>query len=47
MLNVYSLGTKTRFQAPRTGTLYLRLNDHPGELTDNNGTVVVEFREAD
>ena len=47
MLNVHSLGTKIRFEAPRTGTLYLRLNDHPGELTDNKGTVLVEFREAD
>ncbi len=45
MLKVTALGTKSRFESPCRGTLYLRLNDHPGELADNKGTVSVEFRE--
>ena len=28
-------------------TLYLRLNDHPGELADNKGSVSVEHREIE
>lgn len=46
MLDVKPLGNKSVFEAPRSGTLYLRLNDHPGELADNRGGVAVEIREA-
>ena len=46
MLDVKPLGNKSVFEAPRSGTLYLRLNDHPGELADNRGSVTVEIREA-
>ena len=46
MLDVQPLGNSSSFEAARSGTLYLRLNDHPGELTDNRGTVTVEIREA-
>ena len=46
MLDVKPLGNSSSFEAPRTGTLYLRLNDHPGELADNRGSVSVEIREA-
>ena len=44
MLDVKPLGNTSRFEAARTGTLYLRLNDHPGELADNRGRVTVEIR---
>lgn len=46
MLDVKPLGKTSSFEAPRNGTLYLRLNDHPGELADNRGHVTVEIREA-
>jgi hypothetical protein len=46
MLDVKPLGNSASFEAPRTGTLYLRLNDHPGELADNRGSVMVEIRES-
>lgn len=46
MLDVKSLGNTSNFEAPRSGTLYLRLNDHPGELADNRGSVTVEIRVA-
>ena len=46
MLDVKPLGNLSMFEATRTGTLYLRLNDHPGELADNRGSVTVEIRET-
>ncbi len=46
MLDVKLLGNKSVFETPRSGTLYLRLNDHPGELADNRGGVTIEIREA-
>lgn len=46
MLDVTPLGNSASFEASRSGTLYLRLNDHPGELADNRGSVRVEIREA-
>ena len=46
MIDVKPLGNKSVFEAPRSGTLYLRLNDHPAELSDNRGSVTVEIREA-
>ncbi len=36
-----AIGTKLSFTAPRTGTLYLRLNDSSGELHDNTGAADV------
>jgi hypothetical protein len=45
MLDVMSAGAIGHFEATRTGTLYLRLNDHPGELADNRGSVTVEIRD--
>ncbi len=47
MLDVKPLGNRSSFEAPRSGTLYLRLNDHPGELADNRGSVTVEIRVAE
>ncbi len=47
MLDVKQLGNKSVFAAPRSGTLYLRLNDHPGELAENRGSVTIEIREAE
>ena len=46
MLDVKPLGNSSNFEAARSGTLYLRLNDHPGELADNRGSVKVEIRET-
>ncbi len=46
MLDVNSLGASGHFDVPRTGTLYLRLNDHPGELANNRGSVNVEIRDV-
>ncbi|RLT11602.1 MAG: hypothetical protein DWI21_02395 [Planctomycetota bacterium] len=47
MLEIKPLGNTSSFEASRTGTLYLRLNDHPAELVDNRGSVTVEIREAE
>ena len=47
MLDVKPLGNSSSFEASRSGTLYLRLNDHPGELADNRGGVSVEIRAAE
>lgn len=46
MLDVVSVGGNSRFKATRSGTLYLRLNDHPGELADNKGGVALRIREV-
>lgn len=46
MRDVKPLGNSSSFEASRTGTLYLRLNDHPAELVDNRGSVSVEIRDA-
>lgn len=35
------IGSGCRFRAPRSGTLYLRLNDSPAQLQDNQGSVQV------
>lgn len=43
---IFSLGANGELEPPATGTLYLRLNDHPGELADNTGSATVEIREA-
>lgn len=37
------VGLGTQFTPRRTGTLYLRVNDSPGELDDNRGTLRVEI----
>ncbi len=47
MLDVTPLGNSSTFEAARLGTLYLRLNDHPGELADNRGSVTVEIRQSE
>ena len=47
MLDVKPLGNSSSFEASRTGTLYLRLNDHPAELVDNRGSVIVEVRKSE
>ncbi len=47
MLKTTSLGATGRLEAAVTGTLYLRLNDHPAELADNTGQVNVEIRFAE
>ncbi len=44
MLKTKVIGRGTTFQAPSTGTLYLRLNDDWNSLQDNRGQVVVEIR---
>lgn len=40
----FELGTNGTFQAPREGKLFLRCEDRWNELTDNDGSVVVQFR---
>ncbi|MGC4006195.1 MAG: hypothetical protein QM811_24995 [Pirellulales bacterium] len=35
-------GLKATFRAPRTGTLYLKIHDHPAERADNAGGYEVE-----
>ena len=47
MLQISGLGTRGRLEAAFSGTLYLRLNDHPAELGDNKGSVSIEIRELD
>ncbi len=37
------VGLETTLVAPRSGTLYLRINDAPGSLEDNAGTIAVEI----
>ena len=43
MQTLIAIGPQARFQAPLTGTLYLRLNDAPNELHDNSGAVQVQI----
>ena len=45
LLNVIRLGKGCTFQAPITGTLYLRINDAWNSLHDNGGQVQVTLRE--
>ena len=42
LIRPMTVGLETTFQAPRTGTLYLRINDSAGELADNAGSAEVE-----
>ncbi len=46
MLDEISLGSASEFTAPRTGTLYLRVNDFWNELADNNGEYGVRIEPA-
>ena len=46
MLRVITLGSKCKFEAPVTGTLYLRLNDAWNSLHDNKGHAIVEIRKS-
>ncbi len=43
LLNPIVVGLETTFESPRTGTLYLRVNDSAGSLADNAGTLDVEI----
>ena len=45
MLSVITVGRESTFQAPVTGTLYLRLNDAWNSLQDNQGSVSVMIRQ--
>jgi hypothetical protein len=47
MLSVIALGRGRTFQAPVTGTLYLRLNDAWNSLHDNRGHVDVTIRRVE
>lgn len=44
MLRVLPVGREMTFEAPLTGTLYLRINDDWSQLRDNRGTARVEIR---
>ena len=46
MLREFSLGNATTFKAETSGTLYLRVNEHWGELADNKGQLQVSITEA-
>jgi hypothetical protein len=41
------IGSGCKFRAPRTGTLYLRLNDSPALLQDNQGSLQVTISKAE
>jgi hypothetical protein len=41
MLREVALGNEAVFEAVNSGTLYLRINDHWGELSDNRGSLSV------
>ena len=47
MLNTIALGSGRTFQAPVSGTLYLRLNDAWNSLHDNQGHVTVTVSRVD
>jgi hypothetical protein len=46
MLDVIPVGPRLRLKAPRTGTLYFRINDFWNELADNSGTLSITVRGA-
>jgi hypothetical protein len=43
LLNPIVVGLETTLVAPRSGTLYLRINDSAGSLADNAGSLEVEI----
>jgi hypothetical protein len=43
LLKPIVVGLETTFESPRTGTLYLRVNDSAGSLADNVGSLDVEI----
>ncbi len=45
LLTPLVVGLETTFRAPRTGTLYLRVNQSSGQLDENAGTLSVEIAE--
>lgn len=45
LINPAVIGTAATFVAPRTGVLYLRVNDSAGGLADNSGTLAVRVFE--
>ena len=46
MTETIPLGRAARFTAPRSGTLYLRVNEYWNELADNRGTLDVRIEPA-
>lgn len=44
MLREVALGNQAIFEAVDSGTLYLRINDHWGELADNQGALMVTIQ---
>ncbi len=46
-MNPLVIGHGCKFRAPRTGTLYLRLNDSPAQLQDNQGSLQVVITKVD
>ena len=45
MLDTIPIGSGRKFIAATTGTLYFRINDFPGELDDNAGSLKIEVRQ--
>jgi hypothetical protein len=43
LLKPLVVGTETTFHVPRAGTLYLRVNDSAGSLSDNSGSLSVDI----
>ena len=43
LLKPIVVGLETTIEAPQGGTLYLRINDAPGSLADNSGSLSVEI----
>ena len=41
--NLFPIGGGTSWTAPESGTLFFRINDHPAELQDNSGAVIVSI----
>ena len=47
MTRPFPVGINRRVSPPETGTLYLRINDSPSQLNDNEGQVTVKVMEYD
>ncbi|MCL7956638.1 MAG: hypothetical protein M8843_01360, partial [marine benthic group bacterium] len=41
LLQTFEIGLHREMVAPKSGTLYLRVNDSPAELADNAGQLTV------
>jgi hypothetical protein len=42
----FTIGSRRIMVAPKSGTLYLRVNDSPAELADNAGSLTAGVRPA-